>query len=366
VTVSGVKVEITQAPDYLFANARYATPIRFKIKGESLSFTEIEAMLQSVTVSFYAADGDGSKEEHQRFMTGNLAPTSSDPTGRIGRIIDPTLLTKADSPWQLLGHKESDGQKNLYEVYVHSKEFRSKACDLTHHFTKHARLAVSIGLATGGSAKKIELLSGRGGKVKRFGDRGIAAWDMRPSKLGHRAFKTRVGALMSEPQPATELAGWQGDKGYVIADDDIYLGATTEWIIDLCVGETGRRRSKFRRILKAYQLPKDRFDRTTHSARIVYWNSMADSGYMPRVRRAVYSPHDAYEWVISFCESEPLNAFDSCTIDFSEGNDNLKIATQSQLIAADTAGFLAVDSCEATAGFAPKYGIGEIEVEVYR
>ncbi|MBS3764092.1 MAG: hypothetical protein KGZ25_12410 [Planctomycetes bacterium] len=85
VKVTPIKVEITRAPDYLFANARYATPVRFEIGAgsDTVTFEEIEPLIQngSVKVRFYAADGDGTKKEKHRFTTNNLAPTSSDPTG---------------------------------------------------------------------------------------------------------------------------------------------------------------------------------------------------------------------------------------------------------------------------------------------
>ncbi|MFP4029919.1 MAG: hypothetical protein ACLFWL_19250, partial [Candidatus Brocadiia bacterium] len=46
VQVTVVGVEITRAPDYLFANARYATPVRFEIGAgsDTVTFEEIEAL----------------------------------------------------------------------------------------------------------------------------------------------------------------------------------------------------------------------------------------------------------------------------------------------------------------------------------
>ncbi|MBS3763070.1 MAG: hypothetical protein KGZ25_07185, partial [Planctomycetes bacterium] len=154
VRVTVVKVEITQAPDYLFANARYATPVRFEIGAgsDTVTFEEIEPLIQngSVKVRFYAADGDGSQEEPLRFTTNNLAPTSSDPTGRICRV-----YPEAEKELKILGDGDS-GQKNCYEVYVPSSRFRAigeiaKDGD-DKHTTKWAHFEVVVGMGCGDGA----------------------------------------------------------------------------------------------------------------------------------------------------------------------------------------------------------------------
>jgi hypothetical protein len=134
-------------------------------------------MLQSVTVSFYAADGDGSTEEHHRFTTSNLAPTTGwggDPTGRMCRVIelyaekDPTK--KLDEWLRVPGHEDTSDEKNLYEAYVRSSRFRDihnwndghqRICNSTDdkHVTRYAHFEVRCGFQSGGMRTSFTLTS---------------------------------------------------------------------------------------------------------------------------------------------------------------------------------------------------------------
>jgi hypothetical protein len=173
-------VQITQAPDYLFANARYATPIRFEIQGAGAhaTFDKIEPVLNSVKVSFYAAHGDGGRQVQHRFTTANLAGSGQGGGGRISRVVD----TEKGVSLKLLGtDAQSDKQRNCYEAYVKSTAYRTGDCDLIPdnpdpnkeytHFTPHAHFELEAGLGSGAMAKAVYSLT-------RFGDRAIAAFDI--------------------------------------------------------------------------------------------------------------------------------------------------------------------------------------------
>ncbi|MFP4029917.1 MAG: hypothetical protein ACLFWL_19240, partial [Candidatus Brocadiia bacterium] len=244
VQVTVVGVEITRAPDYLFANARYATPVRFEIGAgsDTVTFEEIEPLIQngSVKVRFYAADGDGSQEEHLRFTTNNLAPTTDDPTGRICRV-----YPDAEKELKILGDGDS-GQKNCYEVYVPSSRFRAigeiaKDGD-DKHTTKWAHFEMTVGLnqtvllesesdpAPNPPDPRDDQEEGHwkdeGPRVRLFGDKVIAAWDMRGSGFSGEQFKTTIGGTYfvpgqhqkesksSDDTMCTELAHWEPFKGW--------------------------------------------------------------------------------------------------------------------------------------------------------
>jgi hypothetical protein len=235
VTVSGVKVEITQAPDYLFANARYAPPIRFRVEAgdEDPTFEEIEPLLASVRVSFYAANGDGSTEEHHRFTTANLAPTAEDPTGRICRVIDETNSEKLE----VLGNGDS-AQTNCYEVYVPSREFRGFQLDtpwgVDKHLTKWAHFEMEIMLRAGADAGQVTLESGArpsnpqpaiapdgesvnntGPCITQFADDTLPAWDIGIANGQYLRTAKSLTYVTKAPHQYTEEVHWTPGEGSV-------------------------------------------------------------------------------------------------------------------------------------------------------
>ncbi|MBS3764573.1 MAG: hypothetical protein KGZ25_14845, partial [Planctomycetes bacterium] len=247
VKVTVVEVEITQAPDYLFANARYATPVRFEIGAgsDTVTFEEIEPLIQngSVKVRFYAADGDGSQEEHLRFTTNNLAPTSDDPTGRICRVINPG--EEAESLELLEPDETSDEQSNCYEAYVRSGNYRGWQIDQKKgdkHYTWHAYFRIVIKLGTAQSTVLLENpvpasetgiqtdesgdLKDEGARITLFSDESVPAFDIGlgfSKKEGSDLWiRSRKAFFHSAGKPIvyTQPAGWPAGKGFQKYDED--------------------------------------------------------------------------------------------------------------------------------------------------
>jgi hypothetical protein len=257
--VVAVRAVIQSAPDYLFANARYATPIRFRIEAgpRQLSFAETEPLLDTARVLFYAANGDGTAREHLRFTTLNLAP-EGDKDGRICRVYP----NPGGDRLRLLGHGDSSGP-NLYEAYVPSSRFRKDVKiangPTDKHVTRHAHFQVEVagrGLTVrsdplpepdqGPERNRNGHWKDRGPRITLFGDRTLAAWDMRPSGFSgtEDMFTTRLGACTVVPLAGmhstntvcVELAHWAPNKG--LANED-YIN--NRWTLNHCTGESGVR-----------------------------------------------------------------------------------------------------------------------------
>ncbi|MBS3764249.1 MAG: hypothetical protein KGZ25_13205, partial [Planctomycetes bacterium] len=159
VQVTVVKVVITQAPDYLFANARYATPVRFEIGAgsDTVTFEEIEALIQAaqVWVEFWI---DG-----QKVIETDLA-SRTDAINAAGQMV-----RIADAP---------DEQQNAFESYLPSEYLRQFA-DVPgeKRDTKDAKFVVELALRTGYDRAVVRSPKF---KIAHYYDKNIAAFDIQP------------------------------------------------------------------------------------------------------------------------------------------------------------------------------------------
>ncbi|MBS3764259.1 MAG: hypothetical protein KGZ25_13260, partial [Planctomycetes bacterium] len=311
---------------------------------DKLTFEEIESLIAngSVKVRFYAADGDGSQEEHLRFTTNNLAPTTDDPTGRICRV-----YSGAEKKLMILGDGDSD-QENCYEVYVPSSRFRAigeiAEEDDDKHTTKWAHFELAVELAAG--ENQMVLLESEpdpsenaADRITLFGDKEIAAWDMRDDDFAPDLymFPTSKGASIAIPGQAneeiwpnpmcTELAHWENYKGY----DD--MGALMKWKMDWCCTkeneETEERDTKDNRVLRDVWGVTEFTDTFTY--KMPYWKvgSKGKTGTEfatePHVRR-VKLDEDANEIIEVL--GDPRPCFKYCQFTAQRSGNNFTATTR--------------------------------------
>ena len=189
VTVSAVKVDVTQVPPYLFANACYATPIKFTVAGAD------NVPVRSVEVSFYA---DGKNPE--QFTT--------------NRVVDPVDLTartmvlngeNANTPLV-----DARGRGNQFESYLCSTNLRNFELDGSH-VTKNARFEVKVKLdSSAGPLSVVSHPRDAGSMVsERFHDRTVPAFDIREGVDATRLIETSMGAFYDvEGTERVTLASW--------------------------------------------------------------------------------------------------------------------------------------------------------------
>lgn len=142
-SISVVTVDVTEVPEYIYADATAAVPVRFKIQGLS---EQVE--IGSVDVSFYL---DGNKV----FEYNNAAFAKNDGFGIKG-----------------------NGQSDTYTAWVPISEFRSSACMLAGDTTENCAFSILVNNAkTAGTTQIIEKIrsdpSENSAKPLVFGDKEV-------------------------------------------------------------------------------------------------------------------------------------------------------------------------------------------------
>ncbi|MBS3763067.1 MAG: hypothetical protein KGZ25_07170, partial [Planctomycetes bacterium] len=157
VQVTVVKVEITQVPDYLFADADYATPIRFKLIG----LDGAECSLSDVQISFYV---NGSEQFERTFGT-------SDGVKR-------TVGVNNDGALKLLSEYDEVHNGYTYECYVGSGAYENVSAGSTHRSGQASfRAEVTLGKCTVSSANETSTPA-EGGRLRFYADANVPAMDI--------------------------------------------------------------------------------------------------------------------------------------------------------------------------------------------
>ncbi|MBS3763546.1 MAG: hypothetical protein KGZ25_09625 [Planctomycetes bacterium] len=188
VQVTVVGVDVLRVPDYLFANACYATPIKYQLLGAE------DVPVEAVEISLYA---DGNTPEQ---FTTNLVLDPVDLTART------MVLNGENANTALAGVA---GKGNLLESYLRSTELRTFQFEGSH-VTQNARFEVKVTVGRGGSLASVRsnprdpesLVS------EMFGDQAIPAFDLQPGD-DHQPILTTMGAQrVLANYRRTELVAW--------------------------------------------------------------------------------------------------------------------------------------------------------------
>ncbi len=219
-------------------------------------------------------------------------------------------------------------QPNRYEVYIPSSNFRN--VQISHskndkHVTEwaHFEMTTDLKLPSGvtvtlASEKDPPQADNReqsgatwndeGPRITRFGDKKIAAWDLKPSKLTdpQHYIKTTKGGLFSVPGKniggtqfptntmCTELASWDDDGALYVQP---WPSSDPIWRFSWCHKPDGTRSSEISRQLDD---PRDAVDKTsTYTQGIPYWNAKSWGVWYrtkPQVRTAELIEGDDHIW----------------------------------------------------------------------
>ncbi len=189
VKVTGLEVDITRVPDYLFANACYATPLKFDIKGAD------NVPLETVKVSFLA-EGDEKLSDID--------------------LSDRTMILEGEDAGKPADEQGEDGQRvegKVFEAYLQSKKLRTFTLE-DGHTTQNARFEVEVSFPASHPASAAgdicsESQDQEARVSEKFYDKKVAAFDIREGANATHLIETSLGAFCDESgRQRTTLVEW--------------------------------------------------------------------------------------------------------------------------------------------------------------